>query len=98
MEFKAEQVIFGSDVDGVFTSDPKLDVAKLIEKVSINNIHADVGNSTVIDVTGGMLGKLSEAKEAVKAGTIVVFLNAAKAGRVENALKGEKVIGTLLTL
>lgn len=96
---KAEQVIFGSDVDGVFTGDPKLDnTAKLIEKLSINNMNVDVGKTTFIDVTGGMLGKISEAKKAVEAGVRVVFLNAVKAGRVCDALNREKVIGTLLTL
>jgi isopentenyl phosphate kinase len=99
IEFKAKQVIFGSDVDGIFTSDPKLDdKAKLIEKLPINNINIDVGQTTFIDVTGGMLGKISEAKKAVETGTNVVFINAAKAGRVANALRGEKVIGTQLTL
>ncbi len=37
---------------------------------------ADVGDTTFTDVTGGMMGKLTEAEEAVKAGTEVIFLNA----------------------
>ncbi|MFC1802814.1 isopentenyl phosphate kinase [Thermoproteota archaeon] len=99
IELNAEQVIFGSDVDGIFTSNPKLDAnAKLIETVSLSNMNADVGDTTFSDVTGGMIGKLSEAEDAVNFGTKVIFLNATVAGRVGRALKGEKVMGTLLTL
>ena len=99
IELEAEQVIFGSDVDGIFTSNPKLNSdAKLIKKVSLGNMTADVGDATFTDVTGGMMGKLTEAEDAVKAGTEVIFLNATVKDRVRMALKGEKVMGTILTL
>jgi isopentenyl phosphate kinase len=99
IEFKADQIIFGSDVDGIFTSNPKIDSsAKFLEKISIRGMTADIGDTTFTDVTGGMKGKLFEAKEAVRAGTNVIFLNATAKDRVEMALKGEKVMGTILTL
>ena len=99
IELGAERVIFGSDVDGIFTSNPKLDKnAKLIHSVSLSNNTADVGDTTFTDVTGGMMGKLTEAEEAIKAGTSVIFLNALAPNRVESALRGEKVMGTVLTL
>jgi isopentenyl phosphate kinase len=99
IELNAKQVIFGSDVDGIYTSNPKLDSdAKLIPEFSLNNMKVDVGDTTFTDVTGGMKGKLVEAEEAVKAGTKVIFLNATAKDRVKMALKGEKVIGTILTL
>lgn len=95
----ADNIIFGSDVDGIFTDNPKMNPeAKLLEKVSIGNIEANVGDTTHTDVTGGMLGKLSEAAEAVKGGADVIMVNAFEAGRVKAALRGEKVIGTILTL
>ncbi len=97
--FNAEDVIFGSDVDGIFTDNPKLNKdAKLIETVSVSNVKANVGDTTHTDVTGGMMGKLSEAVEIVKAGSEVLMLNAFEPGRVKSALLGEKVIGTKLTL
>jgi isopentenyl phosphate kinase len=99
IELRAERIIFGSDVDGIFTSNPKIDTdAKLIEKVSLSNMTADVGDTTFTDVTGGMMGKIQEAEDAVKAGTEVIFLNATVKDRVRLALKGEKVMGTILTL
>jgi isopentenyl phosphate kinase len=45
-----------------------------------------------------MMGKIQEAEDAVKAGTEVIFLNATVKDRVRLALKGEKVMGTILTL
>lgn len=99
LAFNPEEVIFGSDVDGIFTDNPKLHTdAELIENVSVSNPEAKVGDTTHTDVTGGMLGKLSEAAEIVKAGSDVFLLNAFKPGRVKSALLGEKVIGTKLTL
>lgn len=98
-ELNAERIIFGSDVDGIFTSNPKNNTdAQLITKLSISNITADVSNTTYTDVTGGMMGKLVEAEQAVKAGIEVIFLNATVKDRVKKALKGEKVIATILTL
>jgi isopentenyl phosphate kinase len=64
----------------------------------VNNVEANVGDATHTDVTGGMLGELSEAAEIVKAGSDVLMINAFESGRVKSALLGEKVIGTKLTL
>ncbi len=96
---EAERVVLGSDVDGVFTDDPKLvEDARLIEELSLSN-HGDeakIGDALDTDVTGGMLGKVVEATEAVEAGIEVVLVNATVGGRVRAALRGEKVIGTRL--
>ncbi len=97
--FNARNVVFGSDVDGIFTDNPKLNPeAELIEELSISNIEANVGDTTHTDVTGGMLGKLSEAAEIVKGSSEVLMINAFTQGRVKSALLGEKVIGTKLIL
>ena len=97
--FNAQKVVFGSDVDGIFTDNPKLNPdAELIESLSISNDEANVGDTTHTDVTGGMLGKLSEAAEIVKNGSDVLMINAFVSGRVKSALLREKVIGTKLTL
>lgn len=99
IELDAKRVIFGSDVDGIYTSNPKLDPdAKLLTTVSLSKMTADVGDTTFTDVTGGMMGKLQEAEDAVKSGSEVIFLNAKAKDRVKLALKGEKVMGTILTL
>ena len=99
IDLEADRIIFGSDVDGIYTTNPKLDPdAKLMERVSLSHMTAEVGGATNTDVTGGMLGKLKEAEGAVEAGAEVVLLNANAENRVKLALLGEKVMGTILTL
>ena len=99
IEFNVKRVIFGSDVDGIYTSNPKLNKnSKLIPVLALSNFTADIGDTTFTDVTGGMLGKLNETEEAVKSGAQVIFLNALTPNRVGAALKGERVIGTIITL
>jgi len=95
----AEKLVLGSDVDGVFTADPKLDKdARLIHELSLSNQCADaeIGDALNTDVTGGMKGKMVEALEAVKAGIEVLLVNATVKGRIGAALKGENVICTTL--
>ena len=95
----ADRVVLGSDVDGVYTNDPKLDSdARLIEELSLSSRggEAKIGDALNTDVTGGMQGKVAEAAEAVEAGIEVLLVNATVDGRVKAALRGENVIGTVL--
>ena len=95
----AERMVLGSDVDGVYTADPKLvEEARLIPRLSLKELESmtELGEAISTDVTGGMLGKVREAAEAVIAGVEVVIVNAGVAGRVGAALRGERVIGTML--
>jgi isopentenyl phosphate kinase len=95
----AGRLVLGSDVDGVFTVDPKLDEdARLIEELSLSDRggEVDIGYALDTDVTGGMKGKTVEAAAAVEAGIEVMLVNATVEGRVGAALRGEKVICTTL--
>jgi isopentenyl phosphate kinase len=95
----AERLVLGSDVDGVFTADPKLNEgARLIHELSLSNRsdEAEIGDALDTDVTGGMQGKMIEAAEAIEAGIEVLLVNATVDGRVGAALRGENVIGTVL--
>ncbi len=96
----ASRLIFGVDVDGVYTSNPKLSSkARLIERLSFENLEGfvEIGKALTTDVTGGMLGKVSEAKAAVEAGIEVRLVNATKPGVILKALRGEPVAGTIIT-
>jgi isopentenyl phosphate kinase len=96
----ASKIIFGVDVDGVYTSNPKLSPeARLIERLELEKIDGfvKIGESLSTDVTGGMLGKVSEARTVVGAGVEVQFVNATKPDVILKALKGEPVAGTILT-
>ena len=98
---RAERIVMGCDVDGVYTAVPKLARdARLIPRLSLRELDGMVriGEALNTDVTGGMLGKVREATGAVEAGVEVVIVNAGEPGRVGAALRGEKVMGTVLIL
>jgi isopentenyl phosphate kinase len=100
IDLKADTLLFGVDVDGVYTGNPKMaKSAKLIEKLSLGQVRSiiGIGEATSTDVTGGMLGKIKEAQIAVEFGVGVQMMNALVPGRVFEALKGEPVVGTILT-
>jgi isopentenyl phosphate kinase len=97
----ASCLIFGVDVDGVYTSNPKLaPKASLIDRLSLEKLEGfvEIGKALTTDVTGGMLGKVSEARVAVEAGIEVRMVNATKPGVILKALRGEPVAGTVLTM
>ncbi len=99
-ELGASRLVFGVDVDGVFTSNPKLvPGARLIERLPLKKLEGfiEIGRALTTDVTGGMLGKVSEAMEAVEAGVEVQIVNATKRDVILKALRGEPVTGTILT-
>jgi isopentenyl phosphate kinase len=98
VKLKANKIIFSTDVDGIFTADPKLNQdAKLFESISIKEIEKiTLAESLYTDVTGGMLGKIIEATNAVEMGTKVIIINAEVPNRVYKVLKGEPVIATKL--
>jgi len=99
LELRTTRLIFGVDVDGIYTSNPKLNPdARLLESLSLREARnlADIGKSTAIDVTGGMLGKIYESLPVVEAGIPVLILNAKKPHNIFKALRGESVVGTIL--
>lgn len=100
-KFKAEKVLFGSDVDGVFTADPKTNPeADLIPKIDNQNfeeILKKVEGAKAIDATGGMKNKLLELKEKLKGIKTVIF-NLTQEENLQKLLAGEKGIGTEIFL
>ena len=97
---KAHRIIIGADVDGICTADPKIDPsAKLIHHISLSELKErqhKIGRAKVTDVTGGMLGKTMELIPAIEQKIQVMIVNAAKPNNVYKALKGEKVVGTII--
>jgi len=96
----AKRIIMGADVDGLYTADPKIDSsAQLIDHVTLEELKSlehKIEGSKATDVTGGMLGKMREVTLAIEHNIETVIVNATKSGRVYKALKGEKVIGTII--
>ena len=96
----ADRIILGVDVDGLHTADPKsVAAAQLISRITLRELKAllhSIGETSAVDVTGGMLGKVSELVPAVEAGVRAYIVNAAKEGNIYKVLKGENVVGTLI--
>ncbi|MEM0201168.1 MAG: isopentenyl phosphate kinase [Candidatus Micrarchaeaceae archaeon] len=100
-KIKPNKIIIGTDVDGIFDSNPKLNKdAKLIEVVNSKNIEEVLGysgSSTKIDVTGGMKSKVSYLYNISKeTGAICQIINLQKEDRLKNVLLGENVLGTII--
>ena len=93
-----DKILLGSDVDGIFTADPKRNPdAVLIERIDSSNfdeVIEKVEGAKTVDVTGGMKKKLLEMKENLNNKKIIIF-NANKQGNVSKALLGEEVGTTI---
>lgn len=97
----AEMIVMGVDVDGLCTGDPKIDPsARLIKHLTLNglkDLQDKIGGAKVSDVTGGMLGKVSELMVPVACGIEARIVNALKPNNVYKALIGEEFVGTRIT-
>jgi len=94
--FEPSLSLFVTDVDGVFTSDPKgKGKPKFLKEVSIEDItKLDVSMRTNVDVTGGLEGKLKKIFASAAFTEETWILNGNVAGRVEDAIRGKSFIGT----
>ena len=94
---KVSLIIFATDVDGIYTADPrKKKGARLIDVITkdrFGDIKHGISGSSNVDVTGGMLGK---AERLLGLGTKTLILNGNKPGRVRDALLGKEVRGTII--
>ena len=95
-----KKIIHGSDVDGVFTADPKKDPnAKQISEINSQNldqVRVWLTGSSATDVTGGMFGKVNELLGLAKEGVESIIVNALTPGNIRKVLNGERVIGTVI--
>lgn len=101
MKLDADRIIMGIDVDGLYTTDPKVDPsARHIQSINLNDltiIQKNIKGTQAPDVTGGMLGKILELTPAVKTGIKAMIVNAAEPDNIYRALTGKKVKGTVIT-
>ncbi len=97
----ASQVLMGTDVDGIFTADPKKDAeANFIKDVNLGNLAEVLNNSegaSTVDVTGGMKGKVMEIKENLSGIETIVF-NLNIEGNLYKILTGKEAKKTTINL
>jgi isopentenyl phosphate kinase len=100
LSLNAQRVIIGVDVDGLYDSDPKDDKnAKVFRRLNLQELKAaqrKLGKPTAYDVTGGMLGKMTELIPVIEQKVPVIVVNATKPDNVYKALRGEIVDGTTI--
>jgi isopentenyl phosphate kinase len=98
IRLRAKKIILGTDVDGILTSNPKIDTcARLVRHLSLKSFHEIekmIVKNQVPDVTGGMYGKISEMIIPVSKGIETIIVNASKPDIIRKALNGEINIGT----
>ena len=88
----ASMIIYGTDVDGLYSSDPNMcKDALLLATLSCREIRRIAGStlgSRTPDVTAGMRGKLLEAERAAKKGVEVVIMNLRRPENLHPILEG----------
>lgn len=90
---EAERLIILSDVDGLFTEDPRKNPkASIISKVNkVTSEIERIAGGVVSNVgTGGMYSKVLAAKRAMNSGITVNIVNGRKKGILLSLLKGER--------
>jgi isopentenyl phosphate kinase len=99
-KFDATRIVMGVDTDGLYDADPKVAKnAKLYPHLTLSElkkVKEKLGRSTAVDLTGGMLGKITEIIPAIEQEIPVAIVNAAKPNYVYKALRGEAVEGTVI--
>ncbi len=95
----ADLLVLGTDVDGVFTADPRLDPdAKPLCRITPQTwpqVADSLGPATSKDVTGGMRGKVSALLIHAQNGLHARIIDITRPGHLAQALRGANV-GTLI--
>ena len=89
-ELGARRVGVAVDVDGVMGKE-----GELIEHITPRNLdEVNFTESSTIDVTGAMRGKVRELLELAEAGIDSYIFNGMKKGNIKRWLEGEKILST----
>ena len=96
-ELHAKQLLFATDVTGVFDKDPKLGArAQLLRKININEIEqllSKTNETAKTDASGKMRGKLRSLisiKDRIQEGLEVAIFSMTRKGVLKNYLKGQE--------
>jgi len=93
--FDVDRVIFVSDIDGLYDSDPKTNRnAKLIERVDSKTLGKIQSCSSVADVTGGVKEKINSMLRMCSGDRDCILVNGTVEGRLLSLLRNEKVTCT----
>jgi isopentenyl phosphate kinase len=94
-ELSPRRIIFCSDVDGVYTRDPRTDPsARMFEAVDRSTLDSLPRTQHCADVTGSIFGKIETMLRIAAHGGGSMVINGLVPGRLAAAMRGEEVIGT----
>jgi len=92
MHFSADHLLFATDVDGVFTADPRQNPdAHRIPELSLGQLDSVTLSGREMDVSGAMAGKLREiarAQNRIAAGMTVRLFSMLEPGQLRAILTG----------
>ena len=89
-----ERIVLAGITDGVYDSKGKT-IRKLTPE-KFKKLKKEIGASDGIDVTGGMLHKVSEAMKLAEKGIETLVINGKAEGNLKKAILGQKVKGTII--
>ncbi len=90
---EADMLVILSDVDGLYSGDPKkkkVEIIDHVEKITSGIEKLASGKGSAVG-TGGMYSKLLAAKQAADHGIPVVIMNGKKSGLLPRLLNGNKI-------
>jgi isopentenyl phosphate kinase len=93
----ASRVLLGSDVDGVYSQNPKIfPGATLISEVTSDNFRSvlEASRGPSGDTTGGMAEKVRQALQLAKNGCECYIFNLKEENALRKLLEGDRVTGT----
>lgn len=94
-ELRPRRIIFCSDVDGVYTCDPRSDPsARMLEVVDRSTLDSLPRTQHCADVTGSIFGKIETMLRIAAHGGGSMVINGLVPGRLAAAMRGEEVVGT----
>lgn len=98
MNLNPEQVILGTDVDGVYNKNPKThDDAIFFDKFTSLKDLDTLEGTTNVDVTGGMVGKIKELLYLADLGIESKIINAEVEDNIFKVLENMEVKGTVIS-
>jgi glutamate 5-kinase len=90
----AELLVILSDIDGLYTADPKFDssaeLIPVVEKIT-SEVERGAGDAQSLVGTGGMRSKIMTAKKVAAYGAPMVIINGKKPGMLQALFDGKEV-------
>jgi glutamate 5-kinase len=96
MLIEADLLLLLSDIDGLFTADPRVRDGSLIEEIDYidNDLLSMAGGAGSVVGSGGMASKLAAARIATWSGIPAVIANGERENAITDSLDGRSGVGT----